>query len=175
MFPSEISNLPGQIDAALQFLRFAEELQHPHSFDSTPREGRDLAKTELEVKDSALTVLLEYFNHPVPAPEQRQSHQPSSAIGKPDNLSSDIECEECVTVCNREKFFHRRLFKLERNTPMLVGIVGPDYWVGKLYAVADHSELLVQPVDKFIECLFACCGMLQVIRNRANPPFKRVI
>jgi len=77
MFPTEASNLPGQIEAALQFLRFTEEIQHPHSFDSTPRQGRDLSHTELEVKDSALTVLLEYFNHPVPAPEQSQPHQPS--------------------------------------------------------------------------------------------------
>jgi hypothetical protein len=66
MFPTEISNLPGQIEAALQFLRFTEEIQHPHSFDSTPRQGRDLNRTELEVKDSALTVLLEYFNQPAP-------------------------------------------------------------------------------------------------------------
>jgi hypothetical protein len=85
MFPTEISNLPGQIEAALQFLRFTEELQHPHSFDSTPRQGRDLSRTELEVKDSALTVLLEYFNHPVPAPEQRHVAQSSTASGKSDN------------------------------------------------------------------------------------------
>jgi hypothetical protein len=26
----------------------------------------------LQIKDTALTVLLEYFNHPVHAPEQRQ-------------------------------------------------------------------------------------------------------
>ena len=76
MFPTEISNLPGQIEAALQFLRFTEEIQHPHSFDSMPRQGRDLTRTELEVKDSALTVLLEYFNHPVPAPEQRHAANP---------------------------------------------------------------------------------------------------
>jgi hypothetical protein len=76
MFPTEISNLPGQIEAALQFLRFTEEIQHPHSFDSTPGQGRDLTRTELEVKDSALTVLLEYFNHPVPAPYHHHPANP---------------------------------------------------------------------------------------------------
>lgn len=86
MFPSEISNLPGQIEAALQFLRFAEELQHPHSFDSTPAKGRDLTKTEFEVKDSALTVLLEYFNQPVPAPDHCHAVNPPSATGKQNDL-----------------------------------------------------------------------------------------
>jgi len=68
MFPIEISSLPGQIEAALQFLRFTEEIQHPSSCDSKSGRGRDLSRTELEVKDSALTVLLEYFNQPVPGP-----------------------------------------------------------------------------------------------------------
>ena len=77
MFTNEISNLPGQIEAAMQFLRFAEEIQRPISFDSTPREGRNLTRTELEVKDSALTVLLEYFNQPVPPPDHRPPAQPS--------------------------------------------------------------------------------------------------
>jgi hypothetical protein len=78
MFPTEVSNLPGQIEAALQFLRFTEEIVAPKNYGGgTPEAGRDLSRTELEVKDSALTVLLEYFNHPVPAPEQRQSLQPS--------------------------------------------------------------------------------------------------
>jgi hypothetical protein len=84
MFPPDFSQLPGQIEAALQFLRFAEELQHPHSFDNTPRDGRALSRTELEVKDSALTVLLEYFNHPVPAPEHRPAALPSTLSGKSD-------------------------------------------------------------------------------------------
>lgn len=86
MFPSEISNLPGQIEAALQFLRFTEEIQRPHSFDSTPGQGRDLSKTEFEVKDSALTVLLEYFNQPVPPADHRHSVNPPSAVGKPGDL-----------------------------------------------------------------------------------------
>lgn len=47
----EISQLPGQIEAALQFLRFAEEIQYPHSFDSMPRPGRELSRTEFEVMD----------------------------------------------------------------------------------------------------------------------------
>jgi hypothetical protein len=83
MFPNEISNLPGQIEAAMQFLRFAVEIQRPISFDSTPREGRNLTRTELEVKDSALTVLLEYFNQPVPPPDHRPPAQPSHADSAP--------------------------------------------------------------------------------------------
>lgn len=84
MYPSEYSNLPGQIEAALQFLRFAEEIAVPKNYDGPPQAGRVLTRTELEVKDSAHTVLLEYFNHPVPAPEQRQPIQPSAAARKPD-------------------------------------------------------------------------------------------
>ena len=77
MFPTEISNLPGQIEAALQFLRFTEEIAAPKNYGGgTPETGRDLSRTELEVKDSALTLLLEYFNHPVPAPEQRHAANP---------------------------------------------------------------------------------------------------
>jgi hypothetical protein len=84
MFPTEISNLPGQIEAALQFLRFTEEIAAPKNYGGgTPETGRDLTRTELEVKDSALTVLLEYFNHPVPVPEQRPSAQPSHADSTP--------------------------------------------------------------------------------------------
>lgn len=79
MFPTEISNLPGQIEAALQFLRFAEEIVAPKNYSGPPVNGRNLSRSELEVKDSALTVLLEYFNHPVPAPEQRQPLQPGTA------------------------------------------------------------------------------------------------
>lgn len=84
MFPTEISNLPGQIEAALQYLRFTEEVAAPKNYGGPPEEGRALNRTELEVKDSALTVLLEYFNHPVPVPEQRQRLQPSSATSKPE-------------------------------------------------------------------------------------------
>ena len=47
---------------------------------------RKLSRTELEVQDSAHTVLLEYFNQPVPAPERRHPANPSSAIGKQDDL-----------------------------------------------------------------------------------------
>ena len=86
MFPTEISNLPGQIEAALQFLRFTEEIAAPKNYGGSPEAGRDLTRTELEVKDSALTVLLEYFNHPVPAPEQRHAAQPPVVSSKPDTL-----------------------------------------------------------------------------------------
>ncbi len=34
MFPTEISNLPGQIEAALQFPLFAVEIQRPITCDS---------------------------------------------------------------------------------------------------------------------------------------------
>lgn len=55
MFPAEIPNLPGQIEAALQFLRFTEEIAAPKNYGGPPEAGRDLTRTELEVKDSALT------------------------------------------------------------------------------------------------------------------------
>jgi hypothetical protein len=54
MFPTEISNLPGQIEAALQFLRFTEEIVSPKNYSGPPISGRELTKTEFEVKDSAL-------------------------------------------------------------------------------------------------------------------------
>ncbi len=85
MMIPDISQLPGQIEAALQFLCLTEQIAAPKNFGGSPEAGRDLTKTELEVKDSALIVLLEYFNHPVPAPEQRQPLQPS-ATGKPGDL-----------------------------------------------------------------------------------------
>jgi hypothetical protein len=68
----EASNTPGQIEAALQFLRHAEEIMYPKAYGGTPGSGRKLTQTEYEVKDSALTVLLEYFNHPVPPPDYRK-------------------------------------------------------------------------------------------------------
>lgn len=87
MFPTEISNLPGQIEAALQFLRFTEEIVAPKNYGGgPPEEGRTLTKTEFEVKDSALTVLLEYFNQPVPPTDHRHAVNPPSAAGKPGDL-----------------------------------------------------------------------------------------
>jgi hypothetical protein len=62
------STLPGHVEAALQFLRFAEEIRQPLGYDANPRKGRELSKTEAEVHDSALTVLLDYFNQPITPP-----------------------------------------------------------------------------------------------------------
>ena len=59
---SEKADLPPKIEAALQFLRHTQEILSPQSFDSSYGKGRALSKTEFEVKDSALTVLLEYFH-----------------------------------------------------------------------------------------------------------------
>ena len=86
MFIPETSQLPGQIEAALQYLRFAEEIQRPQSFDGSSHTGRDLTKTEFEVKDSALTMLLEYFNQSVPVADHRHEGHPSSSTGKPGDL-----------------------------------------------------------------------------------------
>ena len=61
----QTTRLPGHIETAMQCLRFAEEIHHPASFDGSPRNGRDLSKTEAEVHDSALTVLLDDFNQPI--------------------------------------------------------------------------------------------------------------
>jgi len=88
MIIPEISHLPGQIQAALQFLQFSEDVVSPKNYSGPPVNGRNLSRTELEVKDSALTVLLEYFNQPLPPPEQRPSHQSAAPIGKADELPS---------------------------------------------------------------------------------------
>jgi hypothetical protein len=85
MFPSEISNIPGQIEAALRFLHFTEEIVAPKNYSGPPVSGRDLTKTEFEVKDSALTVLLEYFNQPVPTADHRHKVNPPVA-DKQDDL-----------------------------------------------------------------------------------------
>lgn len=77
-----ISNLPGQIDAALQFLRFSEEIATPTNYGGGPAAGRNLSKTEFEVKDSALTVLLEYFNQPLPSTESREIAPTASSPSK---------------------------------------------------------------------------------------------
>ena len=66
MFNIDSSNLPGQIEAALHYLRYTQEVVNPRELCGPPLGGRDLNRTELEVKDSALTVLLEYFNQPAP-------------------------------------------------------------------------------------------------------------
>ncbi len=87
MFIPEISHLPGQIEAALRFLSFTEEITAPKNYGGPPEEGRTLTKTEFEVKDSALTVLLEYFNQSVPAPDHRHASNPSTATSKPSDLS----------------------------------------------------------------------------------------
>ncbi len=82
MLTPNISNLPGQIEAALQFLRFSEEIATPTNYGGGPAAGRNLSKTEFEVKDSALTVLLEYFNQPIPSAEYREIPSPASSPSK---------------------------------------------------------------------------------------------
>lgn len=104
-----------------------------------------------------------------------QNRQRVICVGAVFQEASDIESRNCMTVCNWQKFIHKQMVKLENNASMFVGVVGPDHWVGQLCAVADYSELPVQPVEEFIEYLSACGGMRHVIRNRTNPPFKRVI
>jgi hypothetical protein len=68
MFNIDSSNLPGQIEAALHYLRYTQEVVSPKDLCGPPLAARALNRTELEVKDSALTVLLEYFNQPASAP-----------------------------------------------------------------------------------------------------------
>jgi hypothetical protein len=60
------SNIPGQVEAALSYLRHAEEVSNPSNFSGEAKSGRNLSKTEYEVKDSALILLLQYFNQPLP-------------------------------------------------------------------------------------------------------------
>jgi hypothetical protein len=69
MIVEQHSNIPGQIEAALSFLRHAEEISNPTNFSGGPTSGRNLSRTEYEVKDSALIVLLQYFNQPIPTVE----------------------------------------------------------------------------------------------------------
>jgi hypothetical protein len=70
----ETTAAPGQIEAALQFLRFAEEIRSPKNYSSPSVKGRKLSKTEFEVMDSALTLLLEYFNQPPPVAAMQRSN-----------------------------------------------------------------------------------------------------
>lgn len=68
MFNIDSSNLPGQIEAALHFLRYTQEIVNPKELYGPPLAGRNLTRAELEVKDSALTALLEYLNQPAAVP-----------------------------------------------------------------------------------------------------------
>ena len=51
------------INAAFQYLHFAQGIQNVVTMSGST-EGRELTKAEAEVYDSALTVLLQYFNEP---------------------------------------------------------------------------------------------------------------
>ncbi len=54
--------VPGRIDAALQFILFAERVKNPVPvFDGMKPEPRDLSAKEGKVEDAALGVLLDYF------------------------------------------------------------------------------------------------------------------
>jgi len=68
MFNFDSSNLPGQIEAALHYLRYTQEIVNPKELCGPNFAERALNRTELEVKDSALTVLLEYFNQSAQTP-----------------------------------------------------------------------------------------------------------
>lgn len=86
-FTHATPSLPGHVEAALQFLRLAEEIRQPRGFDTTMRKGRELSQTEAEVHDSALTVLLDYFNQPItPAIDQ-----PDVRANTPGDESDDDE------------------------------------------------------------------------------------
>jgi hypothetical protein len=52
------------VGVALQFLGFGEAVRNgmPNRYNGELTGGRDLTKAEADVYDSALTVLLEYFN-----------------------------------------------------------------------------------------------------------------
>lgn len=78
MYPPT-TNIPGQIEAALQYLRFAEEIRFPNTYGGPPKPGRELSKTEFEVKDSAHILLLQYFNQDIPAPDYSTNHHPFTA------------------------------------------------------------------------------------------------
>jgi hypothetical protein len=56
--------IPPKIQAAFQFIEFAERISGNRQIceGDTPKEGRSLSKDELAVYESALTVLLQYFN-----------------------------------------------------------------------------------------------------------------
>lgn len=86
-FADATPSLPGHVEAALQFLRFAEEIRQPHGFDATLRKGRELSPTEAEVHDSALTVLLDYFNQPITPPIAH----PDARANTPGDESDDDE------------------------------------------------------------------------------------
>jgi hypothetical protein len=80
------SNLPAHIEAAISYLRFTEEICNPSDYGGAPKSGRKLSKTEFEVKDSALIVLLEYFNQPIlnsdlSRPMKRPSNENPNGLG----------------------------------------------------------------------------------------------
>ena len=49
----------------MQFLRFSRTIEDPACYDGQSHAGRSLTRQEAEVYDSALTILLEYFNRPL--------------------------------------------------------------------------------------------------------------
>ena len=65
---SQSEDVPPKIKAAMDFLRFADNKMAgnlgSYPGDAPKDNGRELSKMEKEVYESALTVLLEYFNEP---------------------------------------------------------------------------------------------------------------
>ena len=63
--PPPSGNPPPKVMAAMEFLRFGHQIQTGESYEmggSAVPGGRGLTKPEADVYDSALTVMLEYFN-----------------------------------------------------------------------------------------------------------------
>ena len=54
--------VPGRVDAAMSYLRFAEDLKNPPPrFDGQRIEPQDLSDSEQATRDAALDVLRRYF------------------------------------------------------------------------------------------------------------------
>ena len=53
MFNIDSSNLPGQIEAALHYLRYTQKVENPKEVCGAPLAGYNPTSTELEVKESA--------------------------------------------------------------------------------------------------------------------------
>ncbi len=86
MFIPESPQVPAQVEAALQFLRFTEAIVSPKNDSGIPTTGRELSNTEFEVKDSALITLLEYFNQPILSPSRSKQYRPPTEPEKGNDL-----------------------------------------------------------------------------------------
>lgn len=56
-------SIPGRIEAALAYLKFADSLRNPYpAFDGCGQEARDLTAPESKVETAALKLLQDYFD-----------------------------------------------------------------------------------------------------------------